>query len=280
MSVRTDKNGNKRYYNKNKELHREGGPAIEINKKVKKIYVQGYRGIIEKPLEVWCENGKIHREDGPAVITKEKEEWFLNGIRHRLNGPAIKFNNGSEYWYKDGELHRRSGPAYIAKYEYFNKDTHKIWFVDGQKHRLDGPAEIWYCKGKIVNIGRYFIKGVVLTKKEHDVCVNNKLTFQQIQTEQNIEKRRLFLEFYGLEKYIFDSNAILISKDRFGSLYICPLVGEEAMLYVQLKNSTPEADGSYKNYFLRVPPFVRTPKEAVAWSFDMQTHEYNPLVQT
>ena len=32
-------------------------------------------------------------------------------------------------------------------------------------------------------------------------------------------------------------------------------------------NSTPEPDGTRRTYFLRVPPQMRTAREAVAWTF-------------
>ena len=45
--------------------------------------------------ESWSVDGKLHREDGPALIeyyengTIEKEEWYINGECHRLDGPAV-----------------------------------------------------------------------------------------------------------------------------------------------------------------------------------------------
>jgi hypothetical protein len=47
---------------------------------------------------------------------------------------------------------------------------------------------------------------------------------------------------------------------------------------VKVVNSTPEPDGSFKDYLLRVPPDIRTPREAVAWTF--ATDDYRPAVQT
>jgi hypothetical protein len=49
---------------------------------------------------------------------------------------------------------------------------------------------------------------------------------------------------------------------------------------VKVANSTPEADGSFKDYFLRVPPNMERARQAVAWTFDMDENEYAPEVQT
>jgi hypothetical protein len=43
-------------------------------------------------------------------------------------------------------------------------------------------------------------------------------------------------------------------------------------------NATAEADGTHKHYFLQVPPELRTPREAVAWTYGMQARTYSKLV--
>lgn len=60
----------------------------------------------------WYENGRLHREDGPAIEWDNGEkEWYLNGVRHRDNGPAVEYKRGIKTWYRHGELHREDGPA-------------------------------------------------------------------------------------------------------------------------------------------------------------------------
>ena len=49
---------------------------------------------------------------------------------------------------------------------------------------------------------------------------------------------------------------------------------------VKVVNSTPEADGSFKDYWLRVPPTITTAHAAVAWSFSETPASYAPEVQT
>lgn len=103
-------------------------------------------------------NGKIHRLNGPAIISKNgTEEWYINNKRHREGGPAyIVYWNidgnmvwGSEIWYKNGKKHREDGPAVT------NANGVKIWLIEDQRHREGGPAvtygngeEEWYIKGK------------------------------------------------------------------------------------------------------------------------------------
>jgi len=51
----------------------------------------------------WYLDGKLHREDGPAVeYANGNKYWLLNGKQHREAGPAIEYANGYKYWYLNG----------------------------------------------------------------------------------------------------------------------------------------------------------------------------------
>jgi hypothetical protein len=63
----------------------------------------------------WWQNGRLHREDGPAVIhTDGNQTWYLNGRLHREDGPAYVGYDGTEYWCKNGKFNREDGPAIIC----------------------------------------------------------------------------------------------------------------------------------------------------------------------
>jgi hypothetical protein len=50
---------------------------------------------------------------------------------------------------------------------------------------------------------------------------------------------------------------------------------------LRVENSTPEPDGTYKFYFIRVPPDMRTAQQAVAWTFGMEDpKDYEPDFET
>jgi hypothetical protein len=88
------------------------------------------------------------------------------------------------------------------------------------------------------------------------------------------------MERYGLDRFIGDSGARAIHRDDFGTLWRKDIPGDEPLVMVGVVNSTPEADGSYKDYFLRVPPSVKTAKEAVAWTCGKTAPEYAPMVES
>ena len=107
-----------------------------------------------------------------------------------------------------------------------------------------------------------------------------KITIAKIESEQNAEIKRILVDRFGVEKYLTESKNSKIHEDEFGTLYMKRVGAVEPVAMVRVTNSTPESDGTYKEYFLRVPPTVKTAREAVAWTFNLDPQEYNPSVET
>lgn len=182
----------------------------------------------------------------------------------------------------------------------------------GRLHCLTGPA-IAYPDGWAV----YAVHGVRLPAWiiEHP----EQITVAKIDAESNAEIRRVMIERYGADKYMLDSGAKPIQRDRCGILYRKTVPGDEDLVMVRVLNSTPEQDGvlteaqarevfgdevvddnlaamrrigfkakdkellkrpRFKEYFLRVPPQMRTALEAVAWTYDLKPADYKPQLQT
>lgn len=76
----------------------------------------------------WYLNGKLHREDGPAVESADGDKhWYLNGKVHREGGPAMEHASGNKHWYLNSKLHREDGPA-IECVNGYNR-----WYLNGEK---------------------------------------------------------------------------------------------------------------------------------------------------
>jgi hypothetical protein len=74
--------------------------------------------VYDKGTREWYLNGKLHREDGPAIeYANGTREWFLNDKLHREDGPAIECVDGSRYWWLNGAEYTE---------EEFNKNTAKV----------------------------------------------------------------------------------------------------------------------------------------------------------
>jgi hypothetical protein len=107
----------------------------------------------------YLQNGKYHRDDGPArIFSSGEEHWYYEGELHRLDGPAITRSDGSYEWHQFGWKHRDNGPAVQRP------DGTKEWFYQSEPHRIGGPAReypdgrkewarhgLWYSTHRIKN---------------------------------------------------------------------------------------------------------------------------------
>jgi hypothetical protein len=83
--------------------------------------------VYEDGTKFWYLNGKLHREDGPAIeLANDNKFWYLNGKCHREDGPAIEYANGTKHWFLNGEYHREDGPAIEQA------DGTKFWYLNGE----------------------------------------------------------------------------------------------------------------------------------------------------
>lgn len=101
----------------------------------------------------------------------------------------------------------------------------------------------------------------------YELPVDKSIAAADIDGERNAEVRRVMIERIGLERYILESGAKEVARDDVGVLYRKEQVEDEPILTVKVRNNTPEPDGSVKDYFLRVPPTIQTPREGIAWTF-------------
>jgi hypothetical protein len=144
----------------------------------------------------------------------------------------------------------------------------------GRPHSESGPSYVWPDGWTL-----YHWHGIRVTRQIIEKMES--ITVADIKQEPNLEVRRVMLDRYGIKRFLIDSDAREIHRDECGVLYsqmIHPAL--EPIVMVKVVNSTAEPDGTYKDYFLRVPPHLRTAKAAVAWTFGVERDQYQPLVQT
>ena len=148
-----------------------------------------------------------------------------------------------------------------------NRDT------QGRLHCESGPA-LSYPDGWSI----YAVHGVRVP--ERVIISPSSLSAREIQDERNAEVRRVMIERFGQERFLLESGAREIHRDDFGVLFRQELPDDEPLVMVKVVNSTAEPDGSFKDYFLRVPPGTRTARAAVAWTFDVPAEDYAPWIET
>jgi hypothetical protein len=145
--------------------------------------------------------------------------------------------------------------------------------VDGVLHAPDGPAVSWSGGAQY-----YFWRGIRIP--ERLLREPDGLTAREILAEPNQGIQGVMLERFGYDRFILELGAVRVQSDAFGALYRIRRPHRAPLALVHVTNSTPEVDGVRKRYFLRVPPDVRTAREAVAWTFGMRSAEYAPTKES
>ena len=167
-TLRVDINGTKIWRNKQGQLHRRGGPAVEFTSGEKNWYVNGEPHRLDGPAIEWPDGNKLWYIDGVNYSYKDwkKEVEHLKNLAdiHAKGSEDSGLNIGAlteqEEKYEDvspdeestltidgwstkiwrnskKQLHRRDGPAIENAY------GEKEWYVNGKRHRLDGPAVVY-----------------------------------------------------------------------------------------------------------------------------------------
>ncbi|GAA3138882.1 hypothetical protein GCM10010466_32450 [Planomonospora alba] len=106
------------------------------------------------------------------------------------------------------------------------------------------------------------------------------LTPERIRAERNAELRRVMLEHFGYDRYLSESGAAPVHRDETGVLWRIDLPDDEPVVMVEVVNSTAEPDGTFRKYWLRVPPATRTARAGVAWTFGLSETDYRPERET
>lgn len=138
---------------------------------------------------------------------------------------------------------------------------------DGHLHASDGPALDWNGTTPF-----YMWHGEEVTRKS--VGPVEELRIWDFGNERNHRARDLMLERYGLDRYVREAGK-RVQQDETGTLWRAG-----AIWAVEVVNGTPEPDGTYRRYFLRVPATVRTAREGVAWSYGLRRRDYRVAVRT
>lgn len=121
---------------------------------------------------------------------------------------------------------------------------------------------------------------------ERIIARDRRCTPQMALSFRNVLARKEAIDRIGFETFLKKKIATVRDEDpEWGTLYEMP--GEttsELMVMLKVINSTPEPDGTFAEYYLRVPPNMQTAREAVRWTFGgdetLGQQAYAPLVQT
>jgi hypothetical protein len=243
--------------------------------------VQQTGSILKEIGRVVKENQKAMRADQDAFVAAFVVTWLPGAVPWLPFALACRFIDPEFFGELDAEIdcwalltHGAAGYLFGKSVAFAcEKPTKCILNEDNVPHCIDGPAVVW-ADGLKTYAWKNLVVDEDIIEKRHLIDVN------RINNETNAELRRAFIDLYSESRYLIDAKAKIIDTSRYGTLYRLPLVSDEDLVMVRVFNSTPERDGTYKTYFLRVPPTTRTAREAVAWTFGLEEFEYDPFRET
>jgi hypothetical protein len=144
--------------------------------------------------------------------------------------------------------------------------------ANGRLHAADGPA-LRFGDG----IPVYAWKGVVIPGRL--IERSDLIDVRTIDAAHDPQVRRCMIDILTPQKFVEQGGAHRIMQDDAGVLWR-QRWRWEAWAAVEVVNGSPEPDGTYKRYFLQVPPTVRTPREGVAWTYGLSERQYRPVIRT
>src|SRR5215475_9643883 len=144
----------------------------------------------------------------------------------------------------------------------------------GRLHSADGPA-VRYPDGWCV----YAWKGVEIPAGL--IEQSQQISPASIAATFDPALRNCMIEIMTPERFVKRAALVPVSEDETGILWrkfwSFRGVTIGSWTAVEVQNGTPEADGSRKRYFLRVPSNVRSAREGVAWTYGLTAEQYAAL---
>jgi uncharacterized protein DUF6745 len=125
------------------------------------------------------------------------------------------------------------------------------------------------------------------------IAKDDRCTTELVFTLPNALARKEAIQRIGFENLVKNCPTArkISSNPKYGELWQLPAeTAFEMMHIVKVKNATAEPDGTFAEYFLRVPPWCWEVKQAIGWTFQLDQSrrygrrreriEYRPLVET
>jgi hypothetical protein len=244
-----------RYPIKNNNLHGEGRTWYEDGAlECQEEYANGLHNGMKRQ---WYKSGKIKLEKSynHGFAHGLHKEWHENGnFKQHSTYENGKLEGEHREWYVDGRL------------EYYGK------YSNGLKH---GYHKHWDPSGKLISEAVY-TKGIRVPRKIHRLIASNKLNAKVILGVRNSAVRRVCLDEFGYERFLSQVEHIVIEKD--GDYELVKIDWNKQEEPIHLVKVKCHSTGAY--YTLRVPPRMKTVKQAIAWTFHMDKDQYNPIKES
>jgi hypothetical protein len=215
---------------------------------------------------------------------------FLAFFRH-----VVKLDLDYSKWAHWEDLTMHAGPRIVHEQYCIISDRPEELYVDDRfrPHNDNGPFCRWRDGSSLYCVHGVRVPGWIVEYPE-------RIDVASIDKEANAEVRRVMCEKYGWERFLADAKCEKIDHDDArGTLYRRKMKQGDPVLLLQVVNSSPEPDGSYRLYTIPVhhelrplpdltedpnarlgEPQALTSHNAVASTFGLRGEEYHPEAET
>lgn len=172
---------------------------------------------------------------------------FLSFFRH-----VAKLDIDYSKWHHYEELATVSGPRFMHEKFCVISDRPEVLTKDAQNrpHADNGPFCRWRDGFSMYSVHGTRVPAWVIESPEL-------VTVADIDGESNEEVRRVMIERYGVEKYVADADFKVVDSDVDGCGQPRRLLKRHNFTVVDVVNSTADADGTRRRYFIPVDPGLR-----------------------
>ena len=239
---------------------------------------QYVNGLLNGKNLIWSAKGKLIHEEFfcEGFRTSTQKEWYLDGnIKCIAEYKAGQLHGMRRTWHRNGQLKseelfeggRKNGIS--RQWDIQGRIWRRIAYLGGRPH---GEWIVWNEAGKDI-LRQYYSHGIRMPAKYELLILNNGLTAQHILRIRNAEVRRVCLEALGYGRFLAQLSHKVIHKDGDQELVkVDWRKGEEPLCLVKVRCPTTSAF-----YVLRVPPGMKTVKQAIAWTFGVSEKGYQPV---
>jgi antitoxin component YwqK of YwqJK toxin-antitoxin module len=240
--------------------------------------------------ELRFQDGKLHglakfwHPDGHVASEEMFNKNFLHGVQ--------------KFWHPNGTLQSESqyiNNMYAGQHRTFYDNGRMAFEGFYRNNQPDGGYMLWHPNGQIKERGEYlegklhglrkefdeqgrlkalelYVRGVRYHGRIKKVLKEHKMSAAIVMKTDNTALRRIFLEEIGYERLLKEADYCVLDKQgEYELLKVHWHTDEEPLVLVKVKCPST---GAF--YTLRVPPHVTTVAEAVAWTFGLNSEEYQP----
>jgi hypothetical protein len=130
-----------------------------------------------------------------------------------------------------------------------------LCITEGRLHCETGPAVCWPGGARY-----FFWRGVQVPARVVEDPAS--LTAREVMRERDVSVRRAMIDRFGVDRLMRAHGTPIEKRSRHDRLWRLRLRDDEPLLMVEVADPS-----TARRHFLRVPPTVSSPREAVAWTF-------------